>query len=317
MKFNFLITICIVLLSKLASGQQLPIFTQYSEYIGVISPAYVHHEVTGDYKTSIGLAYRDQWTQLPSRPKTIAARYEVKGKERRSGTQLNFGTYYIHDQIGVFSTSDFKARIATSFKIKDDKNGEAGFAAGITVGLVQYRVDLTKIAYAGEDPILFQENTSILAPDAGIGISFYNEFKNKDYFQVAISIPQFLSLDQVYEKNTKEFAIKRIPHFYVVSSYIKALDKKKKSFLSFTGWVKRVENVPIYVDFMARYRFAMNMWLGAGYNNAGILHTEVGFAHILSGDQQFNVGYSFNPTFRGHGHIFGNIHELTFTYLYN
>jgi len=305
-----------VFATNLVLAQQLPIFTQYNEYLGIISPAFLQHEATGDnFRHSVGLAYRDQWTQLPNRPKTVAARFETKTQDRRGGTKLNLGAYYIHDQIGVFTNSDLKLRIATSFKLRENRRGATGFSAGINVGIGQYRVDLSKIPYAGEDPILFQENTVLFRPDAGIGLAFYNRFRNDDFLQIAVSIPQFLDLTSVYQNEEKEFVVNRVPHFYVVGNYIKVLKKDKH--ISFSSWVKRVKNIPTYADLMVRYKFVSHMWIGAGFNSAGILHSEMGLSYDMTGDRKADLSYSFNPTFKTHSVIFGNIHELTLSYLFN
>ena len=305
-----------MLICHFAHGQQLPIFTQYSEYLGVISPGFIQHDQSDEsYKNSVGLAYRDQWTQLPNRPKTIAARFETRTTNKRGGAKLNIGGYYVNDRIGVFSNSDLKLRIATSFKLRDNRNGESGFSAGANVGYGQYRVDLSRIPYASEDPILFEENTSIFSFDAGIGVAFYNRFRNDDFLQVAFSVPQFTDQDQIYQNEEKEFGVNRIPHYYLVADFTKRLEKER--YITFTGWVKRVKNIPTFVDFMTRYHFVSHMWIGAGFNSAGILHSEMGLSYLKSDERKFNFSYSFNPTFRSHSVVFGNIHELTFSYLYN
>lgn len=295
-------------------GQQLPIFTQFSEYGGLINPSHIAFDAFHyGHNSSAGVSYRDQWTQLPDRPRTLAARYE-SSTTRRRGVNLTYGGFILHDEIGVFTTTEVKGRVSGFFRTSGYKR-YSGISVGLNLGLGQYRANLSELAYVELDPILFRENSSLLYPDVGVGISYINEFRNKDYLQVGIGVPQIFSLDHTYTNDRKEFDIQRLPHLYVSSSYYKMLGDD--TFLEFSGWVKRVKNIPLNYDFICRYRFADNMWLGIGANNSGIIHTEAGIILHPNYDSQCRIGYAFNPTFYTHSVIFGNIHELNLSYSFS
>ena len=296
-------------------AQQLPIFTQYSEYGGLINASYIaFSNYHLEQRRSVGISYRDQWVQLPSRPRTLAVRYDAGDLDGR-GMNLIYGGYLLHDEIGVFTTTELKGRIAGFFKLSDRRNKISGFAAGINFGIGQYRTNLSEFAYIDLDPILFRGNATVLYPDVGAGLSYLNEFQNDDYLQIGISIPQIFSLNHTYKQNREQFDVQRVPHFYLTAAYYKILTDN--TYLEFSGWAKRVKNIPMNYDFVLRYRFAHNMWLGAGANTSGIIHTEAGFIFKVQDYNEVKVGYSFNPTFYSHSVIFGNIHELNISYAFD
>jgi len=207
--------------TAVSHAQQLPLFTQYSEFGGLVNPAHIPFDnLHFGQDVSVGVAYRDQWIQLPDRPKTLAARYE-KSTNHRHGANLTFGGTLLHDEIGVFTTTEIKGRLATFFKTKGSSE-IGGFSLGINFGLSQYRANLADFAYIDIDPILFRENTSAVNPDLGIGVAFINEFKNRDYLQVGFSVPQIFGLDHTYKNSRKQFDIKQVPHFYLSSNYYKS-----------------------------------------------------------------------------------------------
>ena len=140
----------------------------------------------------------------------------------------------------------------------------------------------------------------------------YNTFQNEDYLQIGLSIPQLINTDHIHASDTKDFDIKRVPHYYLSTSYYKLL--KHQNHIEFSAWVKKVKNVPLNYDLIVRYKFDSKMWIGLGLNNGGIIHTEIGLNFALQNNNRVKVGYSYNPTFNSHGAVFGNIHELNFSY---
>lgn len=301
-----------VMQHSIVVAQQLPLFTQFSEFSGLINPSYIpmEHYHFG-HNTFTGIAYRDQWNQLPDRPKTFAARFE-KSTDRRRGANLVYGGTILHDEIGVFTTTELKGRISTYFKTSSSRYRFSAFALGLNLGIGQYRADLEEFAYINVDPILFQENSAVIYPDVGFGVSYVSQFYNDDYLQVGIGVPQIFALDHTYSNNRKEFNILRLPHLYFSGTYYRMLSEE--TYLEIATWVKHVKNIPLNYDFIVRYRFAENLWIGAGANNAGILHTEAGIIFESYSDDQIKIGYAFNPTFHTHSLIFGNIHELNIAY---
>ena len=291
-------------------SQQLPLFTQYTEYGALINPGSLPIQSInqGLYK-SVGVSYRDQWIQLPDRPRTMAIRAE-KFIPKSKGTELIIGGFLLHDKIGIFSTTELKTRIATTFRLA--KNRKRHLTVGLNLGIGIYRADLTKIPYVGEDPNLFRAKPNIVSPDLGIGFSFHNTFANEDIFIVGLAMPQLFGLDRTFTNSDKTFDLTAVPHFYLTTSYFKYFSRD--TYIEFSGWLKQVKNVPLNLDLNVRYMFTANLWLGAGINTGGIIHTEVGVVLQTSAENYVKVGYSFNPTFSDHSVLFGTTHELNLNY---
>ena len=306
----YIIALCLAGLTL--SGQQLPIFTQYAEYKGLIDPSFIPYEMyQEDFKVSTGAAYRDQWTQLPDRPKTAAIRYEGITNKKK-GVNLIYGGYFLHDDIGIFETNEIKGRIASTITLRRGRYTKTLLTAGVNLGVGIYQVNLAHSPFIEEDPLLFRANSTQIAPDAGLGISLYNTFQNDDYLQIGFSIPQIINFNQVHSSKTKDFDIRRVPHYYLSTSYYKLL--KESNHIEFSAWVRKLNNIPINYDVVIRYKFDSRMWVGAGLNSSGIIHTEIGLNFDVQDQNRVKIGYSFNPTFRAHGAVFGNIHELNFSY---
>lgn len=296
---------------SIAKGQQLSLFSQYSEYGDLINPSEVPFDFINDkLNTNAGALYRDQWTTLPDRPKTIALRGSTI-LEKDRGVSLILGGHLINDKVGVFNTTLAYGRIAGLIQTK--KNGlRQGFSGGLNLGLGQYNLDLTKINGSEKDPILFNENTSRIYPDLGIGVTYFKEFSHNGLLKLGVSAPQIFKLSHSYSNESKSFEIQKIPHYYFIGTYYYKLSEE--TYLQLSSWYRHTKNTPANFDIISRYKFSSLMWIGAGLNNSGIIHTEIGIILTTDSDSQAKLSYSFNPTFKEHSVVFGNIHELNLSY---
>lgn len=297
------------------SAQQLPLFTQYSEYQGIINPAAVNYDYFNDgFGTSFGVSYRDQWIAAPDRPRTIALRGEQIYAPRR-GMSFIYGGYVLHDQVGVFKNTGVTGRIAAMFRFAGSSLDEGAFSIGLNTGFYRYQTDLTEFRRASTDPVLFGENANKFFPDVGLGVNLYKLLSNDDYVAVGISIPQVFGLDLTFKNEAQEFDVTRVQHLYMTGSYYKVLADDR--YLEISGWAKKVKNVPFNIDVNLRYKFTDIMWLGVGYNNAAIIHTEVGLIlNSFDEDRRFKIAYAYNPTFTSYGVVFGATHELNLSYAF-
>ncbi len=301
-----IITSFLTFLQIVSYGQQLPTFTQQSEYAGLLNPAHIGFDTYhNNAKTNIAIAYRDQWVSIPDRPRTFVVKGEHY-KPNSYGVGLMMGGYLVHDEAGIFTNSELRGRIAGTVKL-GKKLEEGAFSIGMNTGIVQYRTNLTNFAYIENDPLLFQENASVIYPDVGVGVSFFKKI-NSSYLQLGFSVPQVFNLNTAFRNENKEFNITRNPHYYFTAQYYKLFNSGK--YLEFSSWVKKVKYVPVNYDVMVRYRFAHNMWLGTGVNNSGIIHVEWGLSFLTADEKRYQINYSYNPTFNAQTIIFGATHEI-------
>lgn len=311
-----LLTLICISWSVSLLGQQLPLFTQYSENRGLINPASIHPDYfLKDYNANIGITHRSQWNEIPNHPETSAIRAEILTDA--GGSSMLLGAYVLQDKAGPISQTGVYGRfnfINTSYY--NDKNG---FAVGLLGGLVQYRVKgAQQLADDPGDPALIAAEQSTLSPDVGLGASFFQELKNRDVIYVGASIPQIFNFNLSYRDENGQFDISRIRHYYGTLSYYKFLGEV--SHLELSGWVRYLPNVPINYDGNLRYRMSDLMYIGVGWSSAGLGHFEAGFylgESIGLYDNQIKIGYSYDPAFNQFGFSFGNTHEFSLSYSFD
>ncbi len=304
-------------------SQQLPLFTQYSEYQGIINPASVNYDFFQDgYELSFGTSVREQWQAIPTSPKTQIVRGEYI-HETRNKFNLLGGGYIINDQVGHVSTTGIYGRLASVYTLDSGWGASllnGGFSVGLLGGAVQYRIDTEKLRTIdeSEDPRL-NEGVSIWRPDFGVGISFYRRIGRGrwyDYVFAGISIPQLLGPNVEFESvNGGRFKIDRVPHYYGSLSYYFTLGDNKHIELS--TWFRYVRHVPVSVDIVIKYKFSEFMWIGAGLNSARHFHAEFGLSldEILSNSNRIKLAFSYNPLGPGYTAQFGNTFEVNLSYM--
>jgi len=311
LNIKYLLFILFTLTLSSVEAQQLTLFSQYSEYGDLINAADIPFEyLDNNLNTTIGVVYRDQWTTLPDRPKTAALRGSTILKKDR-GVGLILGGHLINDNAGVFNSTLAYGRIAGLIQTRS-RGLRQGFSAGLNLGIGQYNINLTKINGSEKDPILFNGNTSKIYPDLGIGVNFYKEFSKNDLLKIGFSAPQIFRLNQRFSSDAKSFEILRLPHYYAIGTFYHKLSDD--TYLQLSTWYRYTKNTPTNFDIIGRYKFSDIMWIGAGMNNSGIIHTELGIILTTDSESLVKVSYSFNPTFKEHSIAFGNIHELNLSY---
>ncbi len=295
-------------------AQQLPLFTQYSEYQGLINPATINYDYYQDgFDMSFGASYRDQWVGAPDRPRTIAIRGESVYTPRR-GASFVYGGYMLHDRVGVFGTTGLTGRVASMLRFAGNSFDEGAISVGLNFGVYQYRTDLSDFLNARVDPAIATANASTIYPDVGIGASIYKLLPNDDFVSFGISVPQVFGLNTSFRNEDRAFDVKRTQHYYANASYYYIMGDD--IYMELSGWVKKVNNVPVNYDINFRYKFAGNMWFGVGYNNSKIIHTEAGIIiNNFNEDRRIKVGYAYNPSIETYGISFGGTHEVNISYL--
>lgn len=320
---KYIVTAILLLVASLkVEAQQLPLFSQYSEYQGLINPSAISYDyLLSDYPTTFGISARRQWRDVPSSPITFVAKGEYV-QERRNAVSMLYGGFLINDQTGDISSTGAYGRIAGI--VTGGKNPkEGGLSLGLMAGIVQYKVDINSLfSKFGNDPLIGEQIAdNVIRPDVGIGLTYHkqfgrNGFFKNDYVVAGLSVPQLLGLNVEYGTEDNSFYINRIQHFYLTGSYFKTLTQG--THLEFSTWIKKVKNVPVNFDLVMRYRFVDFMWLGIGINNSQIAQLEFGFflgEKIGLYDNAFKFGIAYNPSVNSYGPNFGRTLEVNIAYL--
>lgn len=303
-----------VLSSWVIHSQQLPLFTQYREHIGIINPA----AIAGNYflygqTGSIGLSARQQWIGKEGAPQTqLIQGYYLS--ESNQGISPIFGGHIINDKAGRVGTTGLYGRMGGILSSDPAYNG---FAAGITIGIVQYRVDLNGIIARDPDDELLADQSlqKRIYPDAGLGIYAWQAINDYDYIVGGISIPQVLGLDVTFRNELdKKFNLNRVRHYYAMLGWVKDLPRDGSK-LEMNGWFKYVPNTPFHFDANCRYQIGQDFWdfwLGVGYGMSKAAHLEFGF--VIGEDRPVKIGYGYDFNTSNKILAFGQSHELNLSY---
>ncbi len=319
MKRLFLLVVGLIGLMPLASiAQQLPLFTQYRENTSALNPAAFSHDyLTMENNLSFGASYRRQWTGINSGPQTSILRGEYIFSDLGS-FGLVAGGHLMNDQTGPTGFTGIYGRLAGI--ITDDDPYYGGLSVGLTVGVVQYRVNVSEIFLRDAGDILAMDDQSQIYPDVGVGVYYYklidDGFLDESHVYAGISVPQTFGLNLEFEDEGGGFSTKRIQHYYATAGLYKYFDE---GYIQPSVWVKYVQNAPLNIDFNLRYQLAGNFWIGAGGSTSGAMHIEGGFllGENMGFDNTLRIGYGYDYSFTSFGPSAGSTHEINLSYSLN
>ncbi|MFK7773375.1 MAG: PorP/SprF family type IX secretion system membrane protein [Saprospiraceae bacterium] len=311
------LTVTLFLFCHALSAQQIPLFTQYRQNVGLLNPAAINGDFhTSEQNLSFGISYRTQWVGFDAHPVTQTIRGEYVMET--GGVGLMVGGYLINDQTGPTGFTGAYGRIAG---IISDDIEYSGLSIGLTAGVVQYRVNSSELFVRDPGDIVSMEDQSKIFPDVGLGVYFYRTiesgFLSDDLFYSGISVPQVFGLNLNFKDENGDFTTQRIQHFYGLLGLYHYFDND--GYLEPSVWVKYAPNVPVSVDFNIRYQFPSNMWLGTGLSTAGTFHLETGFnlGENLGWDNIFKIGYGFDYSYNTFGPAAGSSHEINLAFSLN
>ena len=167
---------CTIFSSDL-NGQQLPTFTQYREYHGLLNPASVYIDyIRETHSTFVGMSTRLQWAGIPNAPKTHLLHVERLIRRgtayKKSFVQPNVGLYLLSDNAGRLSTNGIYGKMSVIFSSDPEY---VGVAVGINAGLIQYNIRIND----GEEAIASGNfSNGKIHPDVGLGVFSYRRISD-------------------------------------------------------------------------------------------------------------------------------------------
>lgn len=291
-------------------AQQLPLFTQYREYAGVLNPA----AIPGDYlwyehNLSLGGSYRRQWINDQDGPSTQVLRGDYLWL--RDNVHPLFGGYLMNDKAGRVGTIGAYGRAAMLFS---DSPLEYGLSVGLSAGVANYRLNLqnARVRDAADPELVNAAIQRRTAPDVGIGIFGYTNFGGNNMLYGGLSVPQILGFKLKYESTSgNELLFRRTQHFYGTIGYRMTLHDDV-SFLDFSGWVKYVIPTKPHFDVNVRYQMGDNLFIGTGLSSSYTAHLEVGF--FFDEDKKVRLGIAADLPFTRTNTYYGNSLEFNCAY---
>jgi type IX secretion system PorP/SprF family membrane protein len=273
MKRTLFISLLLILVSNLLFAQQEPIFTQYMFNPFMINPAVAG---TNNYY-QIRLNSRFQWAGITDAPVTncLSAYGPSSGKNKDMG----YGGYIISDVTGPTSRTGFYGGYAYNISV----NNEIRLSMGLSAGLVQYKIDGSKITSAdSNDPVMQGGVSSQLVPDASVGLYLY-----ASNFQVGFSAQQLINNKlKIYDTQTGLSKLKS--HFNLTGGYKYFIDRDWA--IEPTAIIQGVGPVPLQLDLTGKVIYQSLVWGALAYRTADAVSILIGYAY----QKKIYIGYSYD-----------------------
>jgi len=275
-------------------GQQLPQYTQYMFNEFVINPAiagvYNHYQIRTNH--------RFQWVGLADPPLTNSISFFGP----HAKLDMGYGGYIYNDVTGPTSRTGFTGAYAYNIAI----DGAMRLSMGISVSLLQYRIDGTQLNPKDvSDPSLLNMVSTSYMPDAGLGAYLYAED-----FYVGLSVAQLLN-NKIRIFDNKDGLNRLKTHLNLVGGYhyelnsdwmlepsvmIKGTAPKELSFdvTARVEWQKMAWGAVSY-----RFHDAVSILVGYRYEDLLIFgySYDIGLSSIRkynTGTHEIMIGYRFN-----------------------
>ncbi len=296
----------VVVLADFASGQQLPIYSQYHMNKFLINPA-----VAGlEGYTAFNLTAREQWLGIKDAPKTHAISVQSRifknsfisrnaslRRKRKWGTQsgrVGYGIYLFNDINGLIDRTGMQATYAYHIR-----QGTNQLSFGLSLLAYQFRLDRQNLHFYGDqfDELLNQNRNTLYIPDANFGVHYSGE----EYY-AGFSVSQlFKSSLQFGEIGDGEYAMLR--HYNVNGGY--KFEINNYLHIEPSVLLKYPQGLTPQLDVNIKMDFYNDYWGGLSFRtgNAVIIFGGVRF-------DKFYFGYAFDYTLLSiNQHTYGT-HEI-------
>lgn len=270
-------------------AQQLPIFTQYIFNKYVFNPA-----VTGTEDNFTATAnYRYQWQGITDAPRTYIM--SVHGPHKFKNFGLGGALYT--DVTGPTSKTGIYLSYAYHLRVTDDTK----LSLGLSGGLMQYRVDGTKIRLADPgDLTLANTLMTKMVPDFGFGAYWWGED-----FYVGLSVPQFIQARLDFSDDGTQTLSKLTSHIYLNGGY--KFEVNQDFSVEPSMMMRYSFPVVPQFDFVARGIYQDNYYLGLMARTQDALAIMAGYQ---TANGKFTFGYAYDITTGGLSAYSNGSHEL-------
>tara|TARA_Y100000766_G_scaffold177654_1_gene152503 strand:- start:673 stop:1983 length:1311 start_codon:yes stop_codon:yes gene_type:complete len=283
------ISLALSLMTLVIEAQQLPVFTQYIFNKYIFNPA-----VTGTEDNFSATAnYRYQWQGITDAPRTYIM--SVHGPHKFKSFGLG-GSLYT-DVTGPTS----KTGMYLSYAYHSQMNKETKLSLGLSGGVMQYRVDGTKVNLADPgDLTLPNSPMTRMVPDFGFGAYLYG----KKFF-CGLSVPQFIQAKLDFSDDGTQTLSNLTSHFYFNTGYTFKVNQEfsvEPSMMMRYGYPV----IPQF-DFAAKGIYKENYFIGVMGRTQNGLSVLLGFQ---STNGKFNFGYAYDVNTVGLASYSTGSHEL-------
>lgn len=277
-------------------AQQLPQFTSYQLNPFSYNPAFAGVDGT----TQMNALIRNQWAGVNEAPETnVLNAYGLLHNEK-----MAIGGTAFKDAAGPDSRVGLSASYAYHLKVSDKMN----LALGLSLGLLQYRLDHTVIIpFDDGDPVFNSGILSSVVPTASFGAYLHGQD-----FYVSFAAPQILSSSfNVTDDLDNGLLFGGLTnHFFLGGGYIKELSSDFD--LEPSILLMYAQPAPIAIDVMTKVTYKDYIWSAVSYRLGDALSLYIGYdisdqfyiayghdfvvselSSATSGSNEFKLGFRF------------------------
>jgi type IX secretion system PorP/SprF family membrane protein len=276
-------------------GQQKPLSTLFMTNPFLINPALAG---TNNYFQVIS-NNRFQWVGFTDSP--ITNSLSVYGPFVKY--PMGWGADISYDVTGPTSVMSLHGAYAYNYTLNEDMK----ISAGLNLGLLQYKIDLSSISFENEtdDNVVNGTRENYYLPDATLGFYFYSS----TYYAGLVASYLFNDKIKIGTDPTGDSRIKT--HYYLNGGYKYYINREWSVEPSLV--LKKVFHAPFQLDINCRAWYKNMIWAGLSYRTQEALSVLLGYVY----EKKIYIGYSYdivlNPLF---SHNYGS-HELVLGYRFN
>ncbi|NJM16100.1 MAG: type IX secretion system membrane protein PorP/SprF [Bacteroidales bacterium] len=232
---------------KLAA-QQDPLYTQYIFNPFVINPAIAG---TNNYY-QIRSNHRLQWLDWAGAP--VTNNLSIYGPLAKQ--PMGIGGYISNDVMDAVSVTGAYGSYAYNYPITTDIKA----SGGLTVGVIQYKMDGTRLKYNDEsEAASYQIPNSKFVPDANMGIYIYSAM-----FQGGISVSHLLNNKLNLGEATGLSKLRS--HFSIMGGYKYYVNRDIA--VEPSTIIKMVNSAPPQMDLLVRGIYQDMVWMGVNFRTS-------------------------------------------------
>ena len=298
----------LLLIGKIADGQQLPLYSQYLYNKFLINPA-----VAGsDGYTSVNLTAREQWMGYYGAPRTFSFSVQTRMLKRsyilkqtsakrqiyrpKTDGRVGLGGYVFSDRNGLV----YRTGVQVSYSYHLWLRNTTQLSMGLAFTGYHYKIDEQQIDFEDpNEPWLNNElRLGVFVPDATFGIYLLN--------------PRFslgFSADQLFEASAKvgddaydNFKLYR--HYYLFGNYNYEVNTQIELQPSFLFMMS--DQLMPQADIGLTFNYNQSFWAGLAYRTSKAIIANVGVKYT-----NIFIGYAFDFTLQEIQRITYGTHEFT------
>ena len=262
----------------IVTAQQTPLYSLYKFNDFIVNPAIAG---SNDYFLA-QVNNRYQFVGIENAP--VTATLSLHG--RLSSQPMGLGGIIYNDSQGAFSK--FGVYGAYSYILEIDKRTDLAF--GLNAGVIQYKVDMTKIKFLEEEPNLNESLYKYIRPDATFGVYL----KSRDYF-VGVSADQLFNnkIEMVDDSLILDnSAINRITsHVSAVAGFKYELSYGFRFEPSVV--IRKAAKVPPQLELTGCISYNKTVWAGVSFRTSDAVAIILGYNYR----KLLNFAYAYDITY--------------------